>query len=243
MRVTMALIFLMALGVAWGVAAVAEEDADARPDVTAPDEAPDLPEPSLHMVAMRDGTLLATDVYVPEEGEGPFPVLLARTVYGRAGLQMWAVAAMGRGYAFVAQDCRGRGDSEGKDRIFRDDGWNERQDGADTVAWVLDQSWCNGKLGTMGGSALGIVQAMMAPATDDVAAQSLGVAASDFYEQLAYQGGVFRKSLIEKWSEMQKSGYIVDVWHGHPTKDGFWQGYNADARAGDITAPGLHIGG
>ena len=36
-----------------------------------------------HMVAMRDGVRLATDVHLPD-GAGPFPVILERTPYGRA---------------------------------------------------------------------------------------------------------------------------------------------------------------
>ena len=35
-----------------------------------------------HMVAMRDGVRLATDVYLPD-GAGPFPVIMERTPYGR----------------------------------------------------------------------------------------------------------------------------------------------------------------
>ena len=34
------------------------------------------------MIAMRDGTHLATDVYLPE-GDGPFPVVLTRMPYGK----------------------------------------------------------------------------------------------------------------------------------------------------------------
>ena len=38
------------------------------------------------MVPMRDGTRLATDVYLPS-GAGPWPVALARTPYGKSDLQ------------------------------------------------------------------------------------------------------------------------------------------------------------
>ena len=36
-------------------------------------------EPELHMVAMRDGTKLATNVYLPPDVEEPCPVVLMRT--------------------------------------------------------------------------------------------------------------------------------------------------------------------
>ena len=36
------------------------------------------------MVPMRDGVLLATDLYIPD-GEGPFPCVLSRTPYNKLG--------------------------------------------------------------------------------------------------------------------------------------------------------------
>ncbi len=35
-------------------------------------------QPMLHMVPMRDGTKLATDVYLPADGQPPYPVILMR---------------------------------------------------------------------------------------------------------------------------------------------------------------------
>ncbi|SVC90866.1 uncharacterized protein METZ01_LOCUS343720, partial [marine metagenome] len=63
---------------------------------------------------MRDGILLATDVYRPEIADKISAILL-RTPYTRTlepyflQGQYWA----SHGYAFVVQDVRGRGDSEG----------------------------------------------------------------------------------------------------------------------------------
>ena len=198
--------------------------------------------PETVMVAMPDGVELATDYFVPE-GDGPFPVIVARSVYGRAAGWHLAPELAKRGLALVIQDTRGRGTSKGEDRVFGDDGWGERQDGADTVNWVLEQPWCNGTVGTWGMSALGIVQVLMAGATQKVKAQSIAVASSNFYGQVSYQGGVWRKSLIEGWTKSQKNTYIWEVWKAHPTYDDFWAEYNAEARASKITAPALHIGG
>ncbi len=194
------------------------------------------------MVPMRDGVSLATDIYLPE-GEGPFPTVVVRTVYGRGGVAGIASGANTLGMALVSQDCRGRGDSEGKDWVFDDDGWGEQQDGVDTINWVREQPWCNGSIGTWGGSALGITQVLLAAAGGDVQAQLVNVAASNFYHQCAYQGGVFRKALCENWTQMQGTSYAVDIWKSHPTYDAFWERYNAEARASHITAPGVHIGG
>jgi predicted acyl esterase len=59
------------------------------------------------MVEMRDGTRLATDVYLPS-GTGPFAVVLSRTPYSRDGLAGWAAELTPFGVVVVAQDMRGR---------------------------------------------------------------------------------------------------------------------------------------
>ena len=114
----------------------------------------DLPVPT------RDGVMLATDVYRPP-GDGPFPVLLERTPYDKAApsrSERTAVVAqprsraevalyfVGHGYAVVYQDCRGRYKSGGRFTKYL----SEAEDGFDTLAWLLQQSWCNGRIGTFG---------------------------------------------------------------------------------------------
>ena len=46
------------------------------------------------------------------------------------------------GYAFVAVDVRGRGDSEGLFVPYR----NEGRDGYDTIEWCAGQPWSTGKV-------------------------------------------------------------------------------------------------
>jgi|GEM_PF-1494770 putative CocE/NonD family hydrolase len=104
-----------------------------------------------HVVPMADGVKLVTDVYHPA-GDGPWPTLVFR-VRGSlsAGfitsvLMLNPMLAVERGYAVVIQQVRGRGLSEGEWNPF----FNEGSDGADCVRWVLDQSWCDGRIGTYG---------------------------------------------------------------------------------------------
>ena len=194
------------------------------------------------LLPMSDGVKLATDYFVPE-GEGPFPVVLVRTTYGRGHHGGEATGFNTMGIAFVSQDTRGRGGSEGTDMAFGDDGWGEHDDGAETIAWIKGQPWCNGKIGTIGGSALGITQSLLAGATQDLTAQVMVVAGANFYDHLTYQGGVFRKSLCEGWLKAQGSEHVIDVWKSHPTYDDFWERHNVTARAPQITAPAVHIGG
>ena len=116
--------------------------------------------PITHMVAMRDGIRLATDVYLPD-GAGPFPVIMERTPYGRHETSRSEITAADRtaasraeiaayftahGYAVVYQDTRGRYGSEGRFVKYLSDG----EDGYDTCTWLRDQSWCDGRICTMG---------------------------------------------------------------------------------------------
>ncbi len=114
------------------------------------------------MVSMRDGTQLATDVYLPAAGgepvEGRFPVILTRTPYNKGGNRSLGDYFAARGYVFVAQDTRGRYASEGVWHWLTDDG----PDGVDTAAWIAEQPWSNGKIGMIGTSYVGGTQHAMA---------------------------------------------------------------------------------
>ena len=110
-------------------------------------------------VPMRDGIRLSTNIYRPD-GPGRFPVLLMRSPYGNSGPgDSEAGFFVKNGYAVVLQDTRGRYESEG---IF-DAMQPQALDGYDTQQWIGEQSWCNGKIGTFGGSYVGFTQWMPAP--------------------------------------------------------------------------------
>lgn len=161
------------------------------------------------MVAMRDGIRLATDVYLPArdgvELDGPWPVILERTPYGRnrpsrserslaepdeaKGRAEVARLFVERGYAVVYQDCRGRYDSEGEYRKYLDDA----DDGYDTCAWIVAQPWCDGRIGTKGLSYAAHTQAALASAgAPGIAAMFLDSGGfSDAYQGGIRQGGAF----------------------------------------------------
>lgn len=117
------------------------------------------------MVEMRDGVRLATDVYRPARDgvalDAPRPVLLERTPYGKDKISRSEIdAAMSEprsrgevarafaeaGYVVLFQDCRGRYGSEGEFTKYLSEG----PDGFDTMAWIMRQPWCNGRIGTFG---------------------------------------------------------------------------------------------
>ncbi|WP_406490075.1 CocE/NonD family hydrolase [Streptomyces phaeochromogenes] len=129
---------------------------------------------TLH-VPMRDGVRLAADLYSasPEPEATVLPVLLERTPYGRrtqrGSDQDRSDAPVPRPediarhftearYHVVRQDCRGRGDSEGTFVKYLGEG----PDGADTIAWLRNQPWCDGRVVMTGVSYSAHVQAAAA---------------------------------------------------------------------------------
>jgi putative CocE/NonD family hydrolase len=110
-----------------------------------------------HTVRTRDGVDLATDVYLPE-GSAPrdtFPTIMVRTPYDKSsrytGISHEAAYFTARGYAYVAQDVRGKFRSSGKTDPYTFD----VADGYDTVDWIVRQSWSDGAVGVVGASYYG----------------------------------------------------------------------------------------
>ena len=106
------------------------------------------------MVPMPDGIKLATDLYFPDGPAGPWPVFLIRTPYDKSLIGVNTEAIVNDGAVFAFQYARGCFDSEGQFAALE----SERKDGAATVAWLREQSWCNGRIGTGGPSYLGATQ-------------------------------------------------------------------------------------
>ena len=98
-------------------------------------------------VPMRDGIDLVADHYAPTTSS-PAGTLLVRGPYGRGfpfSLLYGALYAA-RGYRVLLQSVRGTFGSGG---IFQPM-VHEAADGADTVAWLVRQPWCDGRVATMG---------------------------------------------------------------------------------------------
>ena len=156
-----------------------------------------------NMVPMRDGTLLSTDLYLPEGANSKLPVILLRTVYGKNTVfndSPELKAALQRGYVIAVQDIRGRYESEGEYLIAT----NRREDGYDTVEWLIDQDWSNRKVATAGCSYLGETQVVLAAAKHSNHLTAVPMSpASGYYEPgrawTAFDGGVFELAQTAGW--------------------------------------------
>lgn len=196
------------------------------------------------MLPMSDGVKLATDVFLPP-GAGPFPVVFSRTPYSRTAAAPGALLALARGYACVLQDMRGRFGSEGENVPFIGCGWEPPRDGAETMAWMLQQKWCNGRIGTFGPSALGITQNLLAGAVPPgLAAQYIQVASANLYTDAAYVGGAFRKELFEGWVASNKfDPKTFGLFQTHATYDEYWHRFDSTLKHSVMNAPAIHVGG
>jgi putative CocE/NonD family hydrolase len=101
-----------------------------------------------NMVAMRDGVRLSTSLLIPKTPVGKMPAILIRTPYER-GQELndkLVRPLLSRGYVIVLQNERGTGWSEGQHQFLA----GARNDGYDTLTWITQQPWSNGRVGTIG---------------------------------------------------------------------------------------------
>jgi hypothetical protein len=155
------------------IAALAADRALGLPGTAQPyDLQPDV------QVPMPDGVVLLGDHYRPRQ-DGPLPVVLIRSPYGRSGLTGFVFAApiARRGFQVFIQSTRGTFGSGGQFRPFLP----EREDGLATIAWLREQPWCDGRVSMVGASYLGHTQWAVAPYVDPpLSSVSLNVTSANF---------------------------------------------------------------
>lgn len=141
-------------------------------------------------VPMRDGVLLATDLYFPAKGgkplSGRFPAIMERTPYDKENKYAEGRFFARHGYVAVMQDVRGRFQSQGEWYPFA----KEAPDGYDSVEWVAAQPWCDGNVGTIGGSYCGSDQSALATLNPPhLKAMVVAVGTSNYHTSSMRQNG------------------------------------------------------
>ena len=148
---------------------------------------------------MRDGVDLVADHYSPRTPT-PAGTLLVRAPYGRGFpfSNLFGAVYAARGYHVVLQSVRGTFGSGGDFTPMV----HEVADGADTVAWLRDQSWFTGSFATIGLSYLGFTQwAILMDPPREMAAAIVIVGPHDFSES-AWGTGSFTLNDFLGWSDM-----------------------------------------
>ncbi|HEY2577981.1 MAG TPA: CocE/NonD family hydrolase [Streptosporangiaceae bacterium] len=218
-------------------------------------------------IPMRDDVTLSADLTLPESL--PAPVVVLRTPYGKSGepqSKRGTTFAKG-GYATLAVDVRGRGDSDGEFQPYRNDG----PDGFDVIGWAAAQDWCNGDVATHGGSYLGRVQWLTAlerpPAlramvcvvtpSDPFVEIPSGVPTPmhiNWYRLVDARVPQYRESV--DWTQVyqhrplatmdEAAGFFSPNWREeiiHRTLDEWWEPVRYQHRIGEIDLPVLHVSG
>jgi putative CocE/NonD family hydrolase len=220
-------------------------------------------------VPLRDGITLSADVYLPIQGKGPWPAILLRTPYLKAQAQIAqrALAFVRSGYAFVAMDVRGRGDSDGEFVPYRHEG----PDGYDAIEWCAAQGWCDGNVGTLGASYAGRIQWLAAlEQPPHLKAMVVLVAPSDPFVEIPtglpspmhlcwehyVSGRVTQPMELVDWEQVywhlplltmdERAGRFNPHWREqitHATLDDYWLPLCYQRRFEELAVPVLHISG
>lgn len=221
-----------------------------------------------------DGVQLVADVYHPRRAGATTPTILVRIPYTKTLTNTLATTVVGRmwaerGYTVVVQGTRGRYESGGRHYPLRD----ERQDGIETLAWLAEQPWYDGRIGMWGGSAFGYTQWVLADqAGPGPSALIIQVASTDFHGMF-YPGGAFSLESALHWAafshgerdvtpprEAMARGFdgfplrgaddraVGDVpffndWVDHPEQDGYWTAIDGEGRAGRLRSLVLLMAG
>ena len=157
----------------------------------------------------RDGVTLRANVWRPLQGKAP--TLLVRIPYGQdagqfTGGRESSIPALlpfiHAGYAVVMQDVRGTFQSDGDftPKV------NEINDGEDTMAWLAEQDWYDGTVGTYGASYLGMTQWALAVGDNpDLKAIAQVQTSANWYSGVWYsQGGALSLSVVPWWTAVMR---------------------------------------
>lgn len=205
------------------------------------------PSATVH-VPMRDGMELTADLYYPSGSiiSNEYPCILLRLPGGRKAEPWVHLASLSNeGYVVAIQDTRSALDKEGKTIPYFSDGWNVHQDGYDTINWLAASSFTNGKVGTMGFSAAGITQVLLAPtAPPALKCQYIGQAPASLYHHAIYQGGRLQKNQVELWfSYYAPHPSVLDFVKTNSSYNAFWENVDTLRLSHKIEVPALHYGG
>lgn len=213
-------------------------------------------------VTMRDGVRILVDLYRPAEApDGPMPVLLGWSPYGKHGLsdKLWPPSGVeagwmscftafeapdpaywcAHGYTVCFADPRGAWLSEGE---LRHNGIGEGEDCYDLIEWLGVQNWCNGKVGMTGVSYLAAIQYLVAQLKPPhLAAINPWEGFSDWYREFAYHGGIRETGFVPRgsanlrFSTTRYEDTNANV-QAHPLHDAYWESKEVDLTAIDVPA-------
>ncbi len=167
-------------------------------------------------VAMRDGTRIAVEIWLPQgsSNQNRVPTIVWFTRYWRARIEKTPTDRPARtplhqmlnraGYAFAVVDARGSGASFGHRVVEYPD--DEILDSGEVIQWLSEQPWSNGRVATDGISYVGNTAELAA--TTGVSALKAAVPRFtdfDFYSQILFPGGLQNIRFLKDWGTFVKA--------------------------------------
>lgn len=187
-------------------------------------------------VLTRDGVSLCTDIFLNAIDE-PAPTIVVRTPYGRnlPTLLRMASQLIQEGLCVLLQDCRGRYQSQGHYDWAR-----EEDDTYDTLRWIVEQPWSNGRVGLMGMSVTTNPNCFVAarPPPGVTVAAMVSVMGSISHHATVYSNGALTLHWALPWSVMMDQRQMGrNTWQKLPWAKIFPRLPLRDATAGHIETP------
>ncbi len=223
-------------------------------------------------IAVRDGTLLAADLYVPEGVDVPLPVVMEYVPYRKddvGGGERFYSYLPQHGYIVARVDIRGTGASAG---VAVDEyPLSEQEDGYDAVEWLAAQPFCDGNVNMMGISYGGFTSLQVATHQPPHLRSIVPMYFTDdrYTDDCHYRGGLLRQYYdigyygnfmvaynatppSPEWSEdwatvwaehMEHNEPYLLNWYAHQTDGPYWRHGSVRDVAGRIRCPVFMIGG
>ncbi|MCS5592729.1 MAG: CocE/NonD family hydrolase [Gammaproteobacteria bacterium] len=220
----------------------------------------------------EDGVFLSADVYRPS-GLEKAPTILIRIPYNRSfendiKVSMISRYFAGRGYVTVLQSARGRAKSGGIFYPLK----HEKADGFETLDWLKQQDWYDGRLGMWGASAYAQTEWVLADEETDIDVFFIQIASTQFKE-LFHVNGAFALETALFWtirneepdptevkgprfekglntlpiSQADDVGFVdtdyYNDWLANGLDSDYWGIIDGENRAKNISAPVLFLGG
>ncbi len=176
-------------------------------------------------IPVRDGATLAADLYTMDSTVAK-PVILIQTPYNKALYRVAVYLPQAGGqlpfdtvnYNYVILDWRGFYASTPAAKT----GYDLGLDGYDVIEWIAKQKWSNGKVGTWGGSALGMIQFQTAKhrPPHHVCAVPFIIDYKATYDKY-FPGGCFLQEHYNTTDSLGFGGTALAL--AHPTYDAAWK--------------------
>ncbi|MFA5120971.1 CocE/NonD family hydrolase [Zavarzinia sp.] len=224
-------------------------------------------------IPLSDGTPLAARLWLPEDGAGPFPVVMEWIPYRQSDMTAVGDSMMHgwfarHGIACVRVDIRGSGNSGGLlgDEYLR----QEQDDAVEVIAWLASRDWCSGSVGMIGISWGGFAALQVAARRPPALKAIITCCSTDdrYADDVHYMGGCLLSDGIawghglfgqlarppdprhvgDKWREMwhrRLEGLEPPLasWLAHPRRDDFWRHASVCEDYGAIACAVYAVGG